>query len=330
MLGDFSCARYRFVLRATTPLRLGNFVGATLRGGFGHVFKRSVCLWQPGDCRRCLLKNTCAYPYIFETAPPPGSEKLRGLDQVPRPYVLEPPEQNRHTVKAGDRFEFRLVLIGRAIECLPYFVFTFGALGEIGLGADRGKYRVAEVHHEGLTETRRIYSESDGLLRPAGDRLTVAAVVGQLALRRRVTVHFRTPTRIVSDGKPCMAPSFQDLVRALLRRLSSLCYFHCGGELEVDFPGLIVRAAAVSTVASRLRWHEQERFSGRQKQSIAMGGVVGDVTFELPDGEAGAAFGPLLAAGEWVHVGKGAVMGLGKYCLKGTRRETATEGVVHG
>src|SRR5207237_6351343 len=69
MLGNFACARYRFVLEAVTPLRLHSFASATLRGGFGHVFKRTVCLWPPGDCPRCLLKNTCSYPYIFETAP---------------------------------------------------------------------------------------------------------------------------------------------------------------------------------------------------------------------------------------------------------------------
>src|SRR5437588_353253 len=91
MLGPFACARFCFVLEVLTPLHLGAFAAATLRGGFGHVFKRTVCLWEPGDCRRCLLQHRCVYPYVFETSPPPESEKLRGLDQVPRPYVLEAP-----------------------------------------------------------------------------------------------------------------------------------------------------------------------------------------------------------------------------------------------
>ncbi len=71
MIGNFSCGRSRFVLQADTPLRLNAFAGSTLRGGFGHVFKRIVCTWHVGDCPRCLLKTTCSYPYIFETAPPP-------------------------------------------------------------------------------------------------------------------------------------------------------------------------------------------------------------------------------------------------------------------
>ena len=206
MLGNFSCGRYRFVLRADTPLRLNAFAGSTLRGGFGHVFKRIVCTWPPGDCPRCLLKSTCSYPYIFETAPPPGATKLRSIDQIPRPFIIEPPEEGREqgagvrdqdsvvrsqasrvrarepvgrgvigptvpnaeraapaapdssTVqqlirstlqhlnastpqrlsgaiyRPGDRFDFHLVLVGRAIDYLPYFLFTFIELGRTGLG----------------------------------------------------------------------------------------------------------------------------------------------------------------------------------------------------
>src|SRR5260370_41313513 len=110
MLRAFTCARYRFVAEAITPVRLSAFAGATLRGGFGHGFKRTVCIWAPADCPRCLLKNTCAYPHVFETAPPPRSEKLRGIDQVPRPFVIEtsdgPAARQPQVYGPGGRFEF--------------------------------------------------------------------------------------------------------------------------------------------------------------------------------------------------------------------------------
>ena len=56
--------------------------------------------------------------------------------------------------------------------------------------------------------------------------------------------------------------------------------------------------------------------SGRQHQHIEMGGLVGEVEYEA-DAEEWRRYWPLLAAGEWVHVGKGTVMGLGKYRLEG-------------
>jgi CRISPR-associated endoribonuclease Cas6 len=319
MLSKLALARYRFVLEATTPLRLNAFAGATLRGGFGHVFKRAVCTWPPGECRRCLLKDTCSYRYIFETAPPAGAQKLRNLDQVPRPFVIEPPRANGRLHRPGERFEFRLVLVGRAIDYLPYFLLTFGELGRVGLGPDRGRFVVDEVLAEGPDGAQPLYTEAKGMLHDRARRFTVAELVGPrfgYDMVRRWTVLFLTPTRIRQGGAVRTDLSFQDLSRALLRRLSSLCYFHCGSQLAVDFRSLIEQAAAVSTIRSDLRWHDQGRFSGRQHRTIEMGGVVGEITFEAADPQVGTCFWPLLVAGEWVHVGKGCVMGLGKYRLE--------------
>jgi hypothetical protein len=240
-------------------------------------------------------------------APPPCSAKLRGLDQVPRPFVIEPPEANGgRPYQPGERFDFRLVLVGRAIDYLPYFLFTFSELGRVGLGLSRGRFQVAEVHSEGLHDARQVYSAAEGVLHDGDGRITAEALAQASARvadrsgeasRVRLAVHFLTPTRIRNDGAIRAEVSFQDLVRALLRRLSSLCYFHCGGELQADFRCLIDQASAVRTVASQLRWQRQERFSARQGQRIEMGGVVGTVTFEADGAEVLGPYRPLLAAG---------------------------------
>jgi hypothetical protein len=72
----------------------------------------------------------------------------------------------------------------------------------------------------------------------------------------------------------------------VLRRLSSLCYFHCDAELCVDFRGLIEGASAFRTVAEDLRWQARDRFSGRQRQRIDMSGVLGRIVFEAPQASA--------------------------------------------
>ena len=71
-------------------------------------------------------------------------------------------------------------------------------------------------------------------------------------------------------------------------------------------------AQSVRTVDSRLEWREWDRYSARQDQRVPMGGFVGHV------GYAGdpARFSPWLALGEWVHVGKGATFGLGRYRMR--------------
>jgi hypothetical protein len=320
MLATFRCCRYRFILQATTPVHLSAFAGSTLRGGFGHVFKRTVCVWPPGDCGRCLLKDRCAYPYIFETAPPPDAEKLRGLEQLPRPFVLEPPERGgKQSYRPGERFDFGLVLVGRGIGYLPYFVLAFGELGRTGLGAGHGHFDVIEVLAEHPSATQRIWSAGTAGLSDADAMVTASELARppilakKSELPKRLVLHFLTPARVRSEGRVRSALTFQELVRALLRRLSSLCYFHCDCELKVDFKGLIEGALVFRTVEDSSRWQEQGRFSGRQRQSIDMSGVLGRVVFEAPEASAWEPYLPLLAAGEWVHVGKGTVMGLGKY-----------------
>jgi CRISPR/Cas system endoribonuclease Cas6 (RAMP superfamily) len=175
---------------------------------------------------------------------------------------------------------------------------------------------IAEVRAEGPAGPMCVYTAAGGLREDEGGCLTAADLAADpraVPAGPRLTVEFLTPTRIRNDGAVRAEPSFQDLARALLRRLSSLCYFHCGGELDVDFRGLIDRAAAVRTVDAALRWQAQGRFSGRQRRDIYMSGFVGRITFEAPAADDWAPFLPLLLAGEWAHVGKGTVMGLGRY-----------------
>jgi len=317
----FAFARYKLGLRAEEPIRLGRFFGSTLRGGFGHAFKRTVCLWERGDCRRCQIREQCVYSYVFETPRPSGSDRLRTIDQIPRPYVIEPPawRQFGRLIDRGERLEFGLVLIGRAIEQLPYFLLAYQRLGQLGLGPERGRFWLDRVLAAGLDgDEQTIYDgRSDKLSRQpppvSGKELNCQSWLDKAVEGCELTVRFLTPTRIKSGGRIVREPTFQEFVRGLLRRLSSLCYFHCGVPLEVDFGGLIERSGAVGTVESRLSWYGQGRFSGRQHQWVDMSGVVGVVRYAGGEPALWRELAPLIEAGRWVHIGKGAVMGLGKY-----------------
>ena len=50
----------QLTLRVQTPIYLPRYKGATLRGGFGTVFKETVCVVEHRDCSRCLLRTRCA------------------------------------------------------------------------------------------------------------------------------------------------------------------------------------------------------------------------------------------------------------------------------
>ena len=111
------------------------------------------------------------------------------------------------------------------------------------------------------------------------------------------------------DGHITDKIEFHVLTRNLLRRISSLSYFHCNEKFQVDFKSLIEKASAVKQIKSDTHWFDWKRYSTRQEEWMSLGGVTGAVSYEGDLTE----FMPLLKLGEYVHLGKGTSFGLGKY-----------------
>ena len=130
----FSCERFRFSLKVTTLTVLPPYKGAVFRGAFGNAFRRVVCAAPKEDCTTCLLRRQCLYVTFFEPPPPANYPDAAKFSHAPPPYVLNPPLTNRQAFHPKDILDFELVLIGRAIDALPYFVYTFMELGRKGLG----------------------------------------------------------------------------------------------------------------------------------------------------------------------------------------------------
>jgi CRISPR-associated endoribonuclease Cas6 len=125
----------------------------------------------------------------------------------------------------------------------------------------------------------------------------------------KITISILTPLRLRFDGHITDKIEFHILIRNLLRRISSLSYFHCNEKWEVDFKGLIEKAKEVRQTATDITWFDWKRYSTRQEEWMSLGGVAGTVSYEGNITE----FLPFLRLGEYVHVGKGTSFGLGKY-----------------
>lgn len=313
----FALVHYRFILEALEPLHLPPYKGSALRGGFGHTFKRLVCT-HPLLCNdACQLKNDCPYGYVFETSPPAEAEIFSRNQDVQRPFIIEPPCDRRELILPGERLNFGLTLVGYSMNLFPYFLAVFRELGWAGLGKTRGKYELLAIDaispYEGQVED--VYRADQQQIRITNLTLNSEAITTHAAdlPADRVTLEFLTPTRLKHKGRFLFeGPPFEAVVRTLLGRTSSLSYFHCGQRFETDFRGLIDRAAAIEIKACQTRWEDWERVSGRHRQRIKMGGLVGRVTYE-GDIEP---YLPLLALGELIHVGKGTVFGNGHYRIE--------------
>ena len=174
----------------------------------------------------------------------------------------------------------------------------------------------------GLAGERQIYSgRTQRISTPSDARVPLADLIR--ARYSSLSTHhcllrFLTPTRIRIDGDAQFSLSFDLLIRSLLRRLSLLAAVHGRGPLDLDYRGLIERAAQVRVRQSRLRWWDFERYSNRQRCKMKLGGFVGEIEYE---GEAIIEFLPLIAAGEILHVGSNTTFGLGLYEIVSARPE---------
>jgi hypothetical protein len=319
VLESFRVARYNFTIEAVEELHLPANRGSTLRGGFGHALRRLTCLHQDRRrCRGCDHHQDCVYGYIFETAPPRDAEVLTNLRAIPLPFVVRTQRDRSKTVGRGDHLEFELVLIGRARAYLPYFILGFKELGRLGLGRDRGKYILQRVlaRHPWNGHEEMVFDGVDVQVREDCWSVSYREVADRAEMlpTDRLDIAFITPTRLKYHGELTWhGPPFHVLIRRLLDRISSLSYFHCGERWDIDFKGWIEQAKEIQATEVATSWTDWERYSGRQDQRVKMGGLVGPITYT---GNL-ALFRGLLALGTLVHVGKGTVMGNGRFAVKG-------------
>lgn len=316
MLKNFKFTKFRFVLKAEQDILLPAYKGAVLRGGFGYTFKNIVCVQRfSSSCSECMISKTCIYAYIFETPLPEDAKKLRSYKVIPHPFVIEPYFNNERIINKGSETEFNLILIGKAIDYLPYFIFTFVELGKKGICRTRSKYTLKDVQSLDLTgQAISVYNSESKTLANNYTVLTgdMFDSIDQEPVNDKINLEFLTHCRIKFNEKITCKIDFHVLIRNLLRRLSTISLFHCDQELEYDYKELIKKAENIETINNALHWHDWERFSTRQKQNMSLGGAIGNITFQ---GDF-TPFLPIIKLGEYIHVGKGTSFGLGRYIIK--------------
>jgi CRISPR-associated endoribonuclease Cas6 len=316
MVSELFFRKFRFVnlkytIKALDRIILPEHPGSTLRGGFGTAFKNVACTRRETNCQDCLLINSCPFGYIFQTPPPDDTERLSTLSDIPRPYIIRTDPDVGGEYSPGEEMEFETVIVGRAIDYLPYFILAFKELGEMGLGRGRGRYELDEVNalnQEG--DEVEIYIRESGKIRNIDTGILWDEIepekIGKVEV---VKVHFISPLRLKVDGVILeWAPPFDELVMSLARRINNLAYFHCGIDEELDFTEIYERSLDVMVMEEEISVEGWSRYSGKQDSRIPMKGVVGWVEY---GGDVGQ-FLPMLRLGEYLHLGKNTTMGFGR------------------
>jgi len=310
-------ARYHFHLTAEEQIILPVYKGSTFRGGFGHAFKRVVCVTKGKECNECLLKERCIYVQIFE----PPRKSLKGKNPPSTnavPYIIEPPPEEKGLYQKGDPISFILTLFGNAVNYLPYFIYAFIELGKengLGRGIERRRGRFT-LNHVNLIPfngdpSQRIYSSEDETLIQHPIRPIILDTVPDEGIRE-ITINFITPTKFIYKGKvlPEKRLSFEIFMKNLFRRISNLVMFHGGEFLRPDaIKALLRQSEDIKVKENRLVFRPWTRYSNRQDRKIDIHGFTGSISFE---GEI-TLFYPYIHIGQLTHVGKSTTMGMGRY-----------------
>lgn len=296
----FEYGDYRFDLILDEPVN-SRFLEATIRGGFGYVFKSTVCINDDVECGNCESKYNCVYQYIFETIPPENAGKMKKYNHIPHPFVLYLLKNEKTKISFG------LKLFGKSIKYLPYFILSFLRLGKAGLGKERSRFGIDKVVD--LSSGKTLFEDGDITSNVAGTSVYEKSSNNTPVPLNAVKINLQSPLSIRNNGKAMKEIEPESFIITLVRRLGNITYFHTDTPLDLDFRDIKEKAQLLKVEESNIRTISRDRFSTRQKNRIDMFALEGSFTLK---GDL-TPFYDYLKLGEIIHVGRGTSFGQGRF-----------------
>lgn len=302
----FPLIKLRLTFRALQDMNFPIYAGSALRGIFGKSLRRVSCLAKKEDCAGCAALSTCPYALVFEN----GYVAVSKGEEMTNPYVVEPMTLGQKNVKQGDCFSFHHLLFGKAVEKLSYVLLAWSKTGNMGFTKERTQARLVQVRQvltDGTETLLYDFEDEDAETVTVNSEFSLPDELETKAVR----VCLKTPLRIQHKGHPVVPAKLtaRDFLIALIRRQQMLAKQHISDFPEIDFNALRPCVETTEITDADLRWFDWKRYSSRQKTQIALGGVMGEFTLK---GDLTKLY-PYLVMGQYFHVGKSAVLGMGKY-----------------
>lgn len=309
------------------------FWGARLRGGYGAALKRGLCDHpRIEQCRECPRFLECDFPRSFKPQRSalhvkPQGHPLRNDENLPAPFVIDPPPFSLHPGRAGDRLRFGLVSFGAAAAQPQYAVNAFAAFGRAGIGSAAIRPVRFRLHaiYDLLGGGKRIaITPEHSLAVTTRDITGVVAAEKSIAAPTTLQIHFLTPVRVRLTNARRLDPAsglalfsdFYDFVFDLAERVAALWQLYGktwhGQAAYFRWREKLLQASRrIQLVGDNFRMVPLERHSNLQDADLHMDGFVGTM-------DCVGDFAPLmelLQLGEIIHVGQMTTFGLGRFVI---------------
>ena len=318
-LESFRLGKYRFILRPHEFLKLSSYAGSSLRRDFIPAFKRISCTEAHGECSKCSQQENCVFYMVMENRiRNADDEYLKRFQTPPKPFIFEPPLARKSYYTNSEELVFDLLLIGKALRCLPNFISTFRCLAEQGIGKNQGKFTLCKILGVNLLEDNKVeeltFDSKQSLDKDIS--VSLAQLYEHFQLEGngwdQIHVSFLTPLRMKRAGSETWHLPFRALVKNLLTRISNLACSYCDYPEFFHFPDIVYEAGTVRTVRENLIWENWRSPQRKGNGSSKLGGYRGNIVYQ---GDL-AVFWPWLKLAEILHVGKNCSFGLGRVAVE--------------
>ena len=326
-LDNLSFCRFKAIFDVSDTLQLPAYTGNIIHGVLGRAM-RSVRYGNKDACSTCPIRSECRYSnlyaYLFESPfdHPFIKENARNLsykqNTYPQPFTFYPPAGGYYL--EDEELEISFTLIGGAISSIPFMICALEMLGMNGLGKDKVRMFLKRIICEEAVKGGNgsvIYdSDREEIHLPVARQILDFERIREITIRflpshefvEKIRIRFLTPFRYKHKERLGRRLTFEIFVRGLLRRITLLSVYS-PLSFAIDHSKLLSSAKDVRVIEDNLDWFEFERYSSKQKVSMAMGGFLGTITFF---GNMNV-FLPYIKVGEFINVGKNVSFGLGKY-----------------
>jgi len=282
------------------------------RGAFGKALRNISCVLKSvTSCAECKLNLSCPYGYLFETVRPSNTDRLRKYPYLPHPFSLYIPfTPSSSDLNSQKVLKVGVMLAGKGIYFFPHVVLALGLISRKKRFKDKPALEFFQLVNP---LTNQVLDTSGEIEIPEVVKWqNIGFEAGSdLGLIKDLKIKILSPMELRFEGSVVFPErfNFSVLIRNLLRRISTLAYFHCGKEIKLDFKRIVGLSEMVQTQAE-LRVVKIKRKSQRTGQVYPLYGLIGEVEFK---GEVLSEFYPLLVLGSFVQVGKHTSFGFGKY-----------------